>query len=124
MKNYLILAMFTLGAVACESGEPKDELSALAESQCSYADRKTVSTLDNRQGAVRVTTTESDKWVDIYLNDDPNTPYCPCNIPESLALEGTRVEFTAEVKETLPNERWRCQPVVLKAIKKLSSEGK
>ncbi|GAB3167953.1 hypothetical protein [Telluribacter humicola] len=124
MKNYLVLAMFALGAVACEPGEPKNELATLAESQCSYADRKTVNTLSNREGAVRVTTTESEKWVDIYLNDDPNTPYCPCNIPESLSVEGTRVEFTAEVKEIYDNERWRCQPIVLKSIKKLSSEGK
>ncbi|HEV7348064.1 hypothetical protein [Telluribacter sp.] len=124
MKTYITLLLVALGTIACNSDEPKDELGALAESQCTYVERKTTSVLTNEQGAVRVTTNPTATWVDIYLSDDPTTPYCPCNIPESFTKDGLRVEITAELKETYPNERWRCQPVVLKAIKILSTEPK
>jgi hypothetical protein len=116
MKKYFLLLL--LAALGCTRDEPADELSVLAREQCTYADRRTVGTLTNRAGVVKITPSGSDKWVDIFLDDDATTPYCPCNLPTAYARQGQRVEFSAELKETLPNERWRCQPVVLTALRK------
>lgn len=115
MKKY-VLCMALLGAcVACSSDEPNASQVEL-NADCEYETRKTVSTITNQKGTIKVTTTGTDTWTDIYLEDGSSTPYCACNLPASFSVEGKRVVFSAEVKETYPNEKWRCQPIKLTAL--------
>jgi hypothetical protein len=115
MKNYFVYLALLGACLACSSAdtEPKDSLLA---KECDYDSRKTVSTITNQKGTIRVMPAGSETWTDIYLDGTNSTPYCACNLPASFSEEGLRVTLSAEVKETYPNEKWRCQPIKLTAL--------
>ncbi len=109
--------------LACSTGNT-DPQSVNLPADCTYESRKTVRTLTNEKGSIRVTPSGTDSWTDIYLDGDASTPYCACNLPASFAVDGTRIVFSAQVKETYPNEKWRCQPIKLTALSPLSTTEK
>lgn len=115
MKKYLSPVVFLLACLACSPGDA-DPQSVYLSADCAYEPRKTTSTITLAKGTVRVTPAGAQTWTDIYLDGDTSTPYCACNLPASFSTEGTRIVFSAEVKETYPTERWRCQPIKLTAL--------
>ncbi|MBB5282743.1 hypothetical protein HNQ92_000864 [Rhabdobacter roseus] len=121
MKKYIGFGLILLSAWACEPAPvlAPEGLTALQGSRCIYDNRTTVRQLDKQVGTVRITATASNWWIDIYVDGDEETPYCPCNLPKELSEGGTRVEFNAELKEILAGEDGRCQPIRLTYVIKV-----
>lgn len=123
MKTRFVSLFVILIAFACNKSDSLSPQTDLV-STCEYDTRKTVSTLTNQQGTVRLTVNGTETWVDIMMDGEPNTPLCACNLPASYSEQGFRIQFSADVKEIYPNEKWRCQPVKLTALTPLSTPNK
>lgn len=123
MKKTLLSIALLAACLACGTKETIPT-SVYLSADCAYESRQTVSVLTYRKGTLKVTQAGTETWTDIYLDGDAPTPYCPCNLPASFAENGKRVVFSAEVKETHPNEKWRCQPVRLTTLAPLAASEK
>jgi|GEM_PF-1684942 hypothetical protein len=123
MKTYLTSFVILFAVLACSSDNspsPETEL----KSSCDYDSRKTVSTLINQLGTIRLTLSGNETWVDIFVDGDSNTRYCACNLPNSYSEVGFRIQFNADVKEIYANEKWRCQPIKLTTLTAISTKSK
>ncbi|MPR32627.1 hypothetical protein [Salmonirosea aquatica] len=118
-----LLAIALLGSLlACESGKDDPAADALPTDDCYYSSRKTIDTFDKVEGIIVLTTAGSETEATIYYPVVAGTPYCACNLPASFLQDSLRVVFSAEQKEIYPNEKWKCQPIVLTSI--ATSPGK
>ncbi len=122
MKKYSALLVL-VACLAC-STDNTDPQSTDLDATCAYDSRKTVGTLVSQQGTIKVTPAGSDTWTDIYVDGNATRPYCACNLPLSFAEDGFRIVFSAEIKETYANEKWRCQPIKLTTLTPLNKPGK
>lgn len=123
MKNYLLFVSLLAVVSGCETKEANPDADVLGGS-CTYDSRKTTRTLSNVKGTVNVTPAGQETWTDIYVDGDTSTPYCACNLPLSFTEDGSRILFSAEIKEIYANERWRCQPIKLTSLQAISSTQK
>lgn len=123
MKKYLLSLVLLVACVACSSDKTDPKGDTLG-TDCTYESRKTVSTITNEKGTIKVTPSGTETWTDIYRDGDSSTPYCACNLPASFSVAGMRIVFSADVKETYANEKWRCQPIKLTSLAPESSTQK
>ena len=119
MKKYIVFSILLLGTWACEPTEllPEEGLAPLRGSRCIYDNRETIGLLEKKLGTVRITATATSWSTDIYLDGDEETAYCPCNLPAELSEGGTRVEFSAQLKESIPGENRSCRPIKLTFVR-------
>lgn len=97
--------------IGCSVNKGKDGLPGLKTDDC-YKERKTVSTVVDQEAKLSLI---GETWVMILVNDDTQR-YGACNMVEYTFAEGDKVIFSADVKETMPNERWAFIPCVLKKL--------
>lgn len=96
--------LIIVGLIACTR---PNRVSSMSD-DC-WENRKTVKQLETVTGVV---IKESD-WVYILL--PPSKQLFPCNLPDSFQM-GDSVLFSANQKETFPNERWAGDPIELTHI--------
>jgi hypothetical protein len=108
-----MLFILSISTLSCSLSISKgrDGLPGLNLSDC-YSDKKTVSQLKNVEATL---TAIADVWCFVPTNDDTQR-YGACNMVEYAFVEGQKVVFSADVKETHPNERWAYTPIVLTTL--------
>ena len=100
MKWLVILALQT-----CTSHPDK-----LPEVEECWENRKTVQQMENVEGVIH----RDADWVYIALTS--GRQLFPCNLPDAYQTSDS-VVFSANQKETLPNERWAGDPIELTRIR-------
>jgi hypothetical protein len=112
MYRYIIILTILTGCnMDSNTKKYSSKAEELKENDC-YTDRKTVSTLNNKEG-------------EIFLVDNVNygirykgetRPLLPCNLPAVLQKAGKKIIFNGTVKETKLEELWAGEPFVLTKV--------
>ncbi len=111
---YKVLLFITI-LIGCTMSNPDKKhaykAAELNEKDC-YPDRKTVNTVDNKEGEIFLIDNVN---FGIRYNGD-STQLLPCNLPERLQKSGSKIVFSGNVKETKLEEMWAGAPFVLTKI--------
>lgn len=89
-------------------------------SKCAFDSRKTVGTVENKVGRIQRI---HDKLY-IIVTEDNSGRFAPCNLPNKFKKDGLRIQFSGDIKETYPNERWAATLFKLSDYKVVNSEDK
>jgi hypothetical protein len=86
---------------------------------CGFDDRPTVEKHQNQLGQIMTLPSASEPEGVLYIITipDQNRRFSACNLPQSLKKDGMKIQFSGEVKEIKPEERWLATPYKLSAVK-------
>ncbi|MBK0402283.1 hypothetical protein I5M27_04760 [Adhaeribacter sp. BT258] len=86
---------------------------------CGFDDRATVEKHQNQPGQIMALPNAAEPEGVIYLIaiPDQNRRFSACNLPQSLKKDGMKIQFSGEVKEIKPEERWLATPYKLNSVK-------
>jgi hypothetical protein len=116
------------GSVRLWNQETQKELSELGligkkqanVSKCAYDSRKTVETVENQVGTIKRI---HDKLY-IIVTEDNRGRFAPCNLPNKFKKDGLKINFSGDVKEIYPNERWAATLFKLTDYKAVNTDKK
>jgi len=91
----------------------------LANMPCYFDDRATTEKHQNERGVIMTIPMSNEPEGVAYLIDLPGQArrFTACNMPDNLKREGLKIEFSGEVKEIHPGERWIATPYKLSSVK-------
>lgn len=78
------------------------------------SDRKTIASLENKEGAIVAIDAAN---FGIRSKDDSSGLLLPLNLPAPLRKAGVQVIFSGDIKQDNPEEFWAARPFILTAIK-------
>lgn len=107
---YILFAVLVLSASKCK------ETNCEIEKDC-FPDRKTVHTIEEKNGKIKEVT----KGLFAIVTENGNSRYAPCNMDKKWHQEGMKVRFCGIEKATLPHERRAASPFVLGHIEKIKN---
>jgi hypothetical protein len=116
------------GSVRSWDAKTREELRELGligkkvakNSKCAFDSRKTVDTVKNQVGTVRRI---HDKLY-IIVTENGRGRFAPCNFPNEFKKDGLKIQFSGDIKEVYPNERWAATLFKLSDYKAVNSEDK
>ncbi|MGB3760400.1 MAG: hypothetical protein WBA07_29155 [Rivularia sp. (in: cyanobacteria)] len=89
-------------------------------SKCAFDSRKTVGTVEKKVGRIQRI---HDKLY-IIVTEDNSGRFAPCNLPNKFKQDGLKIQFSGDIKEIYPNERWAATLFKLSDYKVVNSEDK
>ncbi|MFC5269675.1 hypothetical protein [Adhaeribacter terreus] len=86
---------------------------------CGFDDRVTVEKHQNQIGQIMAlpNATEPDGIMYVITIPEQNRRFSACNMPQSIKKDGMKIQFSGDVKEIKPEERWLATPYKLSALK-------